>query len=52
MKFNGKLLDLRKKNGLSQEELGRDLNVSRQTISKWDEGQSYADFKKIFVMYN
>ncbi len=32
MKFNEKLLELRKKKGLSQEELGRELNVSRQTI--------------------
>ena len=40
MKFNEKLLDLRKKQGLSQEELGLELQVSRQTISKWEAGDS------------
>lgn len=38
MKFNEKLLALRKKQGLSQEELGMELQVSRQTISKWESG--------------
>ena len=35
MKFHEKLQSLRKKQGLSQEELGFELQVSRQTISKW-----------------
>ena len=30
-----KIYQLRKKNGLSQEELADKLNVSRQTVSKW-----------------
>ena len=34
MKFNEKLIEIRKKQGLSQEELGMELQVSRQTISK------------------
>lgn len=50
MKFNEKLLDLRKKKGLSQEELGGALNVSRQTISKWEGGQSYPDFEKLILL--
>lgn len=50
MKFNEKLLELRKKKGLSQEELGRELNVSRQTISKWESGQSYPDFEKLVLL--
>ncbi|WP_195941018.1 helix-turn-helix domain-containing protein [Romboutsia sp. 1001713B170131_170501_G6] len=50
MKFNEKILDLRKKKGLSQEELGRELNVSRQTISKWESGQSYPDFEKLVLL--
>lgn len=33
MNFNEKLISLRKSKGLSQEELGAELNVSRQTIS-------------------
>lgn len=33
MNFNEKLISLRKTKGLSQEELGAELNVTRQTIS-------------------
>lgn len=40
MKFNEKLLCIRKKKGLSQEELGMELQVSRLTISKWEAGGS------------
>ena len=43
MKFNERLLEIRKKQGLSQEELGAELQVSRQTISKWEAGQSLPD---------
>lgn len=42
MKFNEKLSTLRKKQGLSQEELGMELQVSRQTISKWESGVSHS----------
>lgn len=38
MKFHEKLLAIRKELGLSQEELGTELQVSRQTISKWESG--------------
>ena len=40
MDFNNKLYELRKQKGLSQEELANRLNVSRQTISKWEVGDS------------
>ena len=43
MNFNEKLISLRKSKGLSQEELGSELNVSRQTISKWEKGLSVPD---------
>ena len=33
MLLGEKILDLRKKNGLSQEQLGEKINVTRQTIS-------------------
>ena len=36
MNFNKKLITLRKSKSLSQEELGAELNVSRQTILKWE----------------
>ena len=35
MKFGDKLIQLRKKHGLSQEDLAAKLNVSRQSVSKW-----------------
>ena len=35
MKFADKMLDLRKKSGLTQEELAEKLAVSRQAISRW-----------------
>ena len=41
MNFNEKLIELRKSKGLSQDELGNALGVSRQTISKWELAQSY-----------
>ena len=50
MKFNERLLEIRKKQGLSQEELGAELQVSRQTISKWEAGQSYPDFQRLVML--
>lgn len=50
MKFNEKLIEIRKKQGLSQEELGMELQVSRQTISKWETGQSYPDFQRLVML--
>ena len=50
MKFNEKLMSIRKAKGLSQEELGMELQVSRQTISKWESGQSYPDFQRLVML--
>ena len=50
MKFNEKLISLRKSMELSQEELGAELKVSRQTISKWESGQSYPDFQRLVLL--
>lgn len=47
MKFGDKLTQLRRKNGLSQEELGEKLGVTRQTVSKWELGQSKPDTDKL-----
>ena len=47
MNINEKIYNLRKEHGLSQEELANKLNVSRQTISKWEVGESTPDFDKI-----
>ena len=42
-----KIIDLRKKNGWSQEELAERLAVSRQSISKWESAQSIPDKGKV-----
>ena len=50
MELNEKIYDLRKKMGLSQEELAGRLNVSRQTVSKWELGDSVPDVDKVVAM--
>lgn len=45
-----KIIDLRKKNGWSQEELAEKLNVSRQAVSKWEGAQSVPDLARILQM--
>lgn len=45
MKLDERLLNLRKQKGLSQEELGKKIKVSKNTISKWERGLSYPDFE-------
>ena len=47
MNINEKIYSLRKEHNLSQEELANRLNVSRQTISKWELGESNPDSDKI-----
>ena len=47
MEFHNKLYNLRKQKGLSQEELANRLNVSRQTISKWEVGDSTPEMEKL-----
>lgn len=47
MKVSEKLYELRKEANLSQEEVANKLNVSRQTVSKWETDQSTPDFDKI-----
>ena len=47
MEFNNRLYELRKQKGLSQEELAGRLNVSRQTISKWEIGDTTPDMEKL-----
>ena len=47
MSLGNQLLNLRKSKHLSQEEAAEKLEVSRQTISKWETDQSTPDFDKI-----
>ncbi len=45
-----KIINERKKNGWSQEELADKLGVSRQSVSKWEGAQSVPDIQKIIQM--
>lgn len=48
--LGSKLYELRKNNGLSQEELAEKLNVSRQAISKWECGESLPDTDNLITI--
>ena len=50
MEFGSELQKLRKRNGLSQEELGEKLGVSRQTISKWENDTAYPDMLNLITI--
>jgi len=52
MEFNDKLMQLRKQKGWSQEELGNQISVSRQTISKWELGQTTPEMNKLIEISN
>lgn len=45
-----KVYMLRKKSGLSQEQLAEQLNVSRQAISKWESGASFPESEKLIAI--
>ena len=47
MKLAEKLFELRKEKGWSQEKLAEQINVSRQSISKWESGQVLPEIEKI-----
>lgn len=50
MTLGEKIFDLRKRNGWSQEELAEKCDVSRQSVSKWESGQSVPDLDKILML--
>ena len=47
MEFNEKLQELRKRKGLTQEELAEKLYVSRTAISKWESGRGYPNIESL-----
>ena len=47
MNLGEKLFELRKAKNLTQDEVAEKLNVTRQTVSKWETNQSTPDFDKI-----
>ena len=47
MEFNEKLQELRKGRGLTQEELAKELFVSRTAVSKWESGRGYPNIDSL-----
>lgn len=50
MSFGENLLSLRKRKSISQDELGGQLNVSRQTISKWELNETTPEMEKLILL--
>ena len=50
MNFSEKLVKLRKENKMSQEDLAASLDVSRQSVSKWESGQTYPEMDKLLAI--
>lgn len=50
MAFNENLQNLRKIQGISQEQLAEQLSVSRQAVSKWESGNAYPETEKLFII--
>ena len=52
MNFSEKLLTLRKSKALTQAQLAEQLNISRQSISKWESGQAIPEVDKLVELSN
>ena len=50
MKFGENLKNLRKLKKLSQEELAAKINVSRQSVSKWETGDAYPEMNNLLEL--
>lgn len=50
MTFHEHLIFLRKQKGLSQEQLGAEIGVTRQTVSKWELGDTTPEMDKLIRM--
>lgn len=50
MIFSEQLICLRKQKGLSQEQLGEEIGVTRQTVSKWELGETTPDMDKLISL--
>ena len=52
MNFNNKIYELRKEKNISQEKLAEKLNVSRQAVAKWENGESFPDIDNLIMISN
>ncbi len=50
MKLSEKIIELRKANGMTQEELATICNVSRQSISKWEADIALPETEKLLIL--
>ena len=50
MSFGNRLYELRKSRNISQEELAELLDVSRQSISKWENDKAYPEMTRLLYM--
>ena len=50
MKLSEKIIELRKKNGMTQEQLAEICNVSRQSISKWEADMALPETDKLLLL--
>ena len=50
MKLSEKIIELRKANGMTQEELAAICNVSRQSISKWEADIALPETEKLLML--
>ena len=50
MKLSEKIIELRKVNGMTQEELASKCNVSRQSISKWETDIALPETEKLLIL--
>lgn len=50
MKFCDRLMELRKGRGMTQEQLGAVAGVSRQTVSKWELGETTPELEKLYLL--
>jgi transcriptional regulator with XRE-family HTH domain len=50
MNLSNKIFELRKANGMSQEQLAEKIGVSRQSISRWESGESVPEIERLVEM--
>ena len=50
MSFADRLKEARRSCGLSQEDLAEQLDVSRQAVGKWEQGQAYPEVEKLLTL--
>lgn len=50
MKYNEKIVALRKANGFTQEAFAREVGVTRQAVYKWEVGDSYPEAEKLMAI--